>query len=714
MYRTQAREVWNFFYSQQLEDGLRITVAVLLPALILSYVHQFELGLTISLGALCVSMADAPGPIIHRANGMMYCLFFVFLVAIVTGFARLNLVTLGAEIVLFSFFFSMFNVYGTRAATVGNAAMLVMVLTMDKPVAPEAVVPHSFLIFCGGLWYMGISLLSYKARPYRPAQRALGDSIRELALFLRIKAGFYNCATNMDENYRKLVTAQIAVNEKQNAARDLLFKTREILKESTPMGRKLVLAFIDTVDLFDDITATYYDYRSLRKRYAATPVLNHISDMIGLMAAELDNIGMAIQTNRPFEKGFDYKEAQAELKGKIDAFMKEAPEESHLVLRKILVNMRRMFQRFDDILRYFDPSFTERTKTGAATHKRFVDHQSLDPKIFANNLTLSSSVFRHSVRVGIAAGLGFVLAKFIAYSHHSYWIIMTIVFMMKPAFSLTKQRNFERIIGTVAGALIGVGILAFIPGRRLLFALMVLLMIGTYSFQRVKYLVSVICMTPFIFILFKFLGLGFLTLAQERVLDTAIGCGIALLAGYLLFPNWEAGQLKQYFQNMLVANRNYLYLLADGLQGKTINLIEYRLARKQVYVSSANLSAAFQRMLSEPKNKQRHIKEIHHFVVLNHILFSNTATLTGTLVGAQPPESPAEVVRPVKRTLQVLCESIQKFDQDCTTPASESLHLDGHGQAPLSADEEQLKEQLEFMHRVSTDIAKTTTTILAG
>jgi uncharacterized membrane protein YccC len=292
---------------------------------------------------------------------------------------------------------------------------------------------------------------------------------------------------------------------------------------------------------------------------------------------------------------------------------------------------------------------------------------------------------------------------------------MTISFMLKPAFSLTKQRNYERIVGTVAGGVIGVLILAFITNKNIQFALMVLLMIGTYSFQRIKYLLSVLFMTPFIFILFNFLGVGFLGLAKERVLDTIIGCVIAFLAGYLLFPDWESEQLKKHLQKMLQANINYLQKIAEGLMGKSFSNVEYKLARKEVYVSSANLSSAFQRMLSEPKSKQKNKREIHQFVVLNHILFSNIATIASVITAQNTRTFPEEIIRPSKKALTALCESMQKFD-NCTAPDLESLHHSGKTSDTglLNQEDILLKEQMDFIYRLSTDIAKTTNLIISG
>src|SRR4051812_32162170 len=128
-----TKEIRYFFYSQSFADGFRAAFAILLPALAGSYFDFFDAGLTISLGAMCVSLTDAPGPVLHRKNGMLFCIGFTFLVSIVTSFAQMNIVAMGIEVAMVSFFFSMFNVYGSRATSVGNAAILVMILSMDRP-----------------------------------------------------------------------------------------------------------------------------------------------------------------------------------------------------------------------------------------------------------------------------------------------------------------------------------------------------------------------------------------------------------------------------------------------------------------------------------------------------------------------------------------------------------------------------------------------------
>jgi uncharacterized membrane protein (TIGR01666 family) len=610
---------------------------------------------------------------------------------------------MGLEILIVTFFFSMFNVYGSRAALVGNAAILVMILLMDKPISPAAAFTNSLFILAGGLWYMAISLLFYNIQPYRISQRALGECIREIATYLSIKASFYNTSTNLDEDYKKLVAQQIIVNDKQNALREILFKTRQIVRESTAVGRKLVLTFVDTVDLFEDITATYYDYDALRKRFGNTGVPDKIFHLVHDMAFELDRMGIAIQNNDPYKRKLDFEEKLRELNEQINELGKSG-NESSLVLKKILVNLRALQRRINDVSDYF---YNEaRDREHRLDHSRFVSHQALDAKVFANNLTFHSSVFKHALRVMIACMAGYLVAQLLSYGHHSYWILMTIAFMLKPAFSLTKQRNIQRVAGTAIGGLIGVVILLFVPNKQVQFAFMVVFMLGTYSFQRTRYLAMVICTTPYILILFNFLGVAFMSLAEERLLDTLMGCTIAFISGYFLFPHWESHELEGYMQEMLCANKNYLRKILDSLQGKEINILEYKLARKDVYVRSANLTSAFQRMLSEPKSKQIESSKVHQFVVLNHILYSNIATLAITLLNRPRRVHARELIQLAKRSLQLLDRSIKKISNEAIAEEKEGDVDQVRSQAAMNADDQLLKEQLTFVQKISADIEK--------
>ena len=699
--RFERREVRYFLYSQAFADGLRTTLAILLPAMAGFYGGQFKLGMTLSLGALAVSLTDAPGPLTNKRNGMLLATLAVFLIATLTAVARLHPLSMAAELLGVAFFFSMFNAYGARAAGVGNAAILIMILTMDTETAPHDALLHASLIAAGGLWCFSLSLLFSLISPYRPAQRVLGDCLREMARYLHTKARFYDPVTDLQEDYQKMVARQVIVHEKQDAVREILFKTRQIVQETTLPGRRLVLMFVEAVDLFEEMTHIYYDYASLRERFAATGMLEKISLQIATLAQELDAMGAAVQMNRPYRNELPLEEQLAALKTELDALPK-LPTESHLVLRKILVNLRRLVQRMRQMERYFDEAPGERGSR--LDHRRFVSHQPLDPRIFADNLTLGSGVFRHSLRVSVACLAGYGMTLLISYGQHSYWVLLTIAFILKPAFSLTRERNIHRIIGTVAGGLFGVAVLLLVPVPKVQFAVMVLCMLLTYSFMRINYLVMVLFTTPYVLLLFSFLGMPFRDVALERLFDTVLGCALAFGCSVLLFPSWEARQLSTHLQGLLAADRRYLSLLCEALEGKSVAPLPYKLTRKEIYVQTANLSAAFQRMLNEPRTLQRSTQHFQQFIVLQHILFSNIASALAELRNKEPRPAPAALRHLVQKALLALegAAALVGVERKEKRP--------GGAPAPLPAEEAPaeplLAGQLAFIAQVCVDMQR--------
>ncbi|WP_347156649.1 FUSC family membrane protein [Pontibacter chitinilyticus] len=707
---TKARELQYFFFSHYFSDGLRITLGVLLPSLLFSQLGDFATGLTLSLGALCVSIVDSPGPVRHKRNGMLYGSLILFAVALLTGYAHMHPVTMGLEVLLLSFFFSMFTLYGSRAAAMGTAALLVMILMMDKELAPAQVPGYSALILAGGVWYMILSLLFFQIRPYRQAQQALGECIHEVSKFLRLRATFYTLETNLEQDYNKLVAQQVVVSEKQDAVRELLFKSRQLVKESTTASRTLLLTFVDVVDLYEQITASHYDYADLRERFGDTGIMEQIAHLIRQTAEELDNVGVAVQSNMRYKKQTDLNAALERLKAQIDAVGEGDNSVSTLVLKKILINLRNLITRINDILAYFDPEREHGLSRRAdLEYARFVSHEKFDPGKFFDNLTFSSSVFKYSFRVGLVCLFGFLITKFINYGHHSYWVLLTIIVILKPGFSLTKQRNYQRIVGTIVGGFIGILVLYFIPDKTVQFVLLLVLMVGTYSFIRINYIISVIFMTPYILILFSFLGIGHLDLVEERVVDTLIGSSIAFAASYIVFPSWEAETIHGVMAGMLRANISYLRKVGESLSGRNVEETAYKLARKDVYVSAANLSGAFQRMLSEPKRTQRNSKEVHKFVVLNHILSSNIATLSADLT--EPGYKLAlvhENLRPLRRALGILNEGLRKLEPATAANTVDNLPIvvEPAGNTAVQVADPALRDQLTFIQKLSNDIYK--------
>src|SRR5690606_24038131 len=101
-----------------------------------------------------------------------------------------------------------------------------------------------------------------------------------------------------------------------------------------------------------------------------------------------------------------------------------------------------------------------------------------------------------------------------------YWTPLTIMVILKPGFGLTKERNVQRLIGTIVGGIIGAVIVYTIQDANIRFILLIFFFLTAYSLFRVNYIVAVLFMTPYVLIMLSFTGVNTIEVASERIFDT--------------------------------------------------------------------------------------------------------------------------------------------------------------------------------------------------
>ncbi len=622
----------SFVNSHHLTEGLRMTAGIILPVLVFSYINQLDTGIIVSIGALLVSVTDNPGPVHHRRNGMLVCLLFLFIGTLITGFAVQVPFLLTIYLMLSCFFFSMITVYGARASAIGTASMIMIVLTIDprrQLNTPNAILIHALQVAGGGFWYIVYSLLLYNFRPLRLAQQALGDCIEETATYLHLRSRLYNRDEDYEALFKKILQQQAVVQQKQNDLSELLFKTRSIIKDSSVASRTLVLIYLDLTDIFEKIMTSHQKYAILHQYFDETNILTDFGNMANELSGELNLLGISVKSGKstpPVTFIYDHIEkTQLKLEQLRHDYLKPDNIEGFISLRKILENIKEIADRIKMLQQYSTYDKKLASKQPEIDIDRFKSSQDYSFQLLLSNLTIKSDSFRHAIRVSVAVLVGFLFAQFFKIGH-SYWVLLTIIVILKPAYSLTKKRNGQRLTGTIAGVAIGVAILYLTKNSAILLPMLILLMLGSYSTMRLNYFISVLFMTPYLVLFYHFLSPSeFYPLLKDRILDTAIGSVIAFLASYLLFPSWEKDKVQQTMVTMLVELRNYFSIMTDEIKGATIDITMRKLARKKALVALANLSDSFNRMINEPEGRQKGVAKLHKFVVLNQSLTSYVA-----------------------------------------------------------------------------------------
>ncbi|QHS58270.1 FUSC family protein [Chitinophaga agri] len=681
--RHWIQEVRNFIYSYHFSTGLRTTISVVVPSIVFSMMGDLPMGIVASLGALATALSDVPGTALHKRNGILTAIAFIFLTALGTSLIAPYPLLMTAWILACCFGNGMLLVYGNRGGNIGIACMLVMVSILgENPVPPAEAFLHCLVILGGSIWYGFLALLLWQIRPYLSVQQMLSECIIETAHYLEERAGFYEKGADkhFDEIYKSVLAQQVIVSEKQEAVRELLLKRRSAQQGSTSINKSMVLIFLDITDLQEQIMASQTDYLALQQDFGGTEILEKFHKLILLFASELELIGTAVAAGQRSLPEANLRHELDKVQHALTAIHDSLPtlkERTKLMtLTGILHNLQDMTQRIYNLHRL---TRLERVKDEVIDPRlqlsSFTTRNSYDLEDLLNNLSFDSHIFRHALRVSIAAVTGYLLGQ-VLHLDRVYWILLTIVVILKPGFGISKARSYQRIIGTVLGALFAAGVLFLTTNTTIIFILMLLCILGAYSFMTQQYTLSVFFVTPFVIFLLHFLHPAHLQNAELRVLDTFIGVSIAFVASLLLWPSWEHNYLPSHMSKMVKDNARYLdHVMRLYTNGEFV-MNDYKLARKDTNVSAANLMSAFQRMLSEPKSKQIHGSEIYHFVVLNHSMMSHTAAMAnyGLLHRIQFPKPEYQHLNQLLQ--QYLDCIVQLIDNPDTPPAPLPERLD--------------------------------------
>lgn len=631
-----SSELKKFLTSQYIFSGARIALAIVIPSIILAQFGLLKEYFLFPLGTSFVGLTDQQGPYIRRRNTLVLAIFSFFLIALLASLVKEFPIAVYLEIIICGFFFSMIGVYGMRLATFGSIALVVLSIFIDGHLTGEDILKSSFIFFLGCSWFFIVFLVVSKLQPYKLASQVVGENYLELADYLRIKAGYYNKNPDFNSLLNQLISQQVKIKNHQEDTREIVFRTRQIVNESTTQSRILMLMFLNSIDLYDKLLTSENDYKQMNQAFGDTVLLQKIHDYLLVMADEITNLGISLQS------GLAYKEItnfDNELKKIYDEFFDHRAKkfssetlEDFMMMRQVLMRITEITDEVTTILKVNsqDKKLAKSLSSGLDYSKFLPKEEKLNLKVFLSNFSLKSGHFRHAVRVTIALLIGYIVSRFeILGIGHSYWILITIIAILKPAYATTKHRNLVRFFGTLAGAVIAYVILYFVTEPTTLLITLLVSMIICFSLLKSNYFWAVLFMTIYIFLSFNFLRPGNVNLIfKDRLLDTAIGGIVTFLVAYFILPVWEHTQNLALMKKSSKSNLEYFRLVIDHFLKNEPEDQDFRLKRKNAIIDLANLSDNFQRMISDPKNQQRKLETVHQFVTTTHLITAYTASLS--------------------------------------------------------------------------------------
>ncbi|MBG6111099.1 putative membrane protein (TIGR01666 family) [Flavobacterium sp. CG_23.5] len=733
-------KIRKFTDSTYFTNALKVTIAAVIPFILFSLLGNFEMGFTIALGAFFTYPSDIPSNLKHKINGVLVAAVIVSSVNLLVNIIYPYNWIFYPFLALLIFLFSMISVYGQRATVVSFSALLSISLAFAHINTGWDMVKHSGLILAGGIFYLMISLIFHYIRPHRYIELQIAECIKLTAKYLKLRGDLWTVNADKKAIIEKQLHLQVELNTIRQNIREVLI-SNHTSSGSSNQNRKMLIVFITLVEILELALSTSFDHDKLHQKFDDHPkVLQTYQNLAYNLAASLKQLSKSVQNKTKYVSKHtlikDLNALQLAIVDYENELGKIPASEGVFMLTTMLQYAEKQVEKIKIVERAFTLAFNSKDfKEKDKDLEKFLTPQYYPLSTLTGNMSFSSTIFRHSLRLTITILIGFIIGTILPF-HNVYWILLTIIVIMRPGYGLTKQRSFQRIFGTILGGLIAFGILSLVHNSIVISILSILCMLLGFSFTQTNYKVSATFVTMYIVFIYGILTPNIADVIQYRILDTVVGAALAFLANHFLWPSWEFLNIPIHLKKSIKANQTYLKEISVFYNKKGAISTSYRLARKNAFIEIGNLMASFQRMSQEPKSKQKQLPQVYKLAVLNHSLLSSLASL-GTYIQSHKTTSASEafnivvdtVYKNLDHAIAILKENDLDFNEN--TPKEELAMRftelknirakelkEGN---PIDEEAFQLKmqeaqlviEQLIWLTNLSENIVKTTKELIA-
>ena len=601
-----------------IENGLSVAAGVGLTGLAVGWLGGFDAAVAAATGAVAVSISDQPDPLSQKPWVLGFALLAAVSFTALSSFARF---VPGGFLVLTAFtglWTGLVSAYGKRALTLSMTGVLSFVFAMGQHLAnPGEALRHLELFTAGAIIYTAYAGLFALLFDDRVRRLLLAEAMRAFADYLRAKATLFNPDSEGPAPFRALIDAHAVLADRLQGARDSLFARR-----SHPMQMKRIDTLIALLDAFETILSSDADFEPLR-RLGRRDLKWRMNALVGRMADEVETFTLALRRRHA---GVTPHRHEAECRELIEAVRQanekepEDPESDYAFtatanrLNLADINIATLAHVLDSAT----PPSRLAAELDLAAFRQPVPR---GIGLLLRQFNMEMPAMRYGVRLALAMSIGLALTLAFPRFAHANWVLLTIALIMRANYSVTRQRRWDRITGTLFGCAIAVLFINVFPPAILLIA--IVLAVGTsHAYGGVKYRVTAISASVSSLLLLHFAAPLDHPQFFERIVDTLIGAALSWAFSFLL-PNWERNDLPRIVRNLLAADTAY----ADAALRRVHVRQAYRLARKKVMDAVAQLSGAIRRLADEPNSNRRALAALNELLAANYLLASDFSTM---------------------------------------------------------------------------------------
>ncbi|GJM31258.1 MAG: membrane protein [Saprospiraceae bacterium] len=633
----------------------------------------FEIGLALCFGAFWSSPSDVSGSFQHKKIGILISAALVMVVSFIGGYLHyetwLSLPVLG----ILSFGIAYISVYGFRASLVSFSGLLALVLSLGHDSEELEIYQYAVLVAVGGLWYFLLAKIWHHINPKAETEELLSETYELTAKFIETRGKLIGPHVDREKLLPKLLKLQSELTENHETLREILILSRKTSGMSNYQDKRL-LVFVQLVEMMETAIANPVNYDRMDALFNDHPqYIKIFQNLIFKMSHQLRMISKAGNDKKNLPNNDNIRQCFESVRLEIALLRETLDYEEFLMLQNLLGYQEKQFKKLKRIKWLLgDPNAVEVDFIDRKVAKSFVPPQDYDPMLLVRNFSFKSTIFRHSLRLAVTVMIGFALGSIFPFQN-PYWILLTIIIIMRPSYGLTKSRAKDRMIGTLIGGAIATGMVFLIREPYVYGAMGIASLIFALALVQKNYKASATFITLSVVFIYAILQPDVLTVIKFRILDTLVGAGLSYVAMLWLWPTWEFIEINESIEKSVKANKDFLHKISEYYQRKGNIPTSYNIARKEAFLETSNLNSAFQRMAQEPKSKQRETDKIYELVVLNHAFLASLASLSAYIQYHKTTEASERfkiVTEKIEKNLERVLQCLK--DKKCESPRATS------------------------------------------
>lgn len=652
------------------------------------------------LGVIAAALAESDDSFMGRIKALIltFICFAVAAFSIEILFHTPWLFATGLFISTFGFI--MLGAIGPKYASIAFGSLLIAIYTMLGAHESTNIWFQPLLLLTGAAWYYFMSMIWQMFWPLQPVQLSLANVFLALANYLDAKAKLFHPVTNLAPQPMRIEAARLnaATVTALNACKATLLTRSKRGHVDGPSDRFLNIYFI-AQDIHERVSSSHYRYQDLATEFERSDVLFRFKYLLETQAQACRDIAQAIQLGNEYTHTDESILALAELQNSL-AYLEEQ-QQGHW--KRLLMQLTYLFNNLATVekqLNNINNPDAERLEEDTLADTNPHTLKAMWQRISAN-LHKDSMLFRHALRMSIALTIGYGIIQLFDIDR-GYWILLTTLFVCQPNYSATRQKLTARVIGTLAGLLIGVPLLTFFPSQESQLVFIVVSGVMFFAFRMNNYGYATGFITLLVLFLFNQLGEGY-AVVLPRLADTLIGCALAVAAVMFILPDWQSRRLHKVMSDAIDANKQYLdQIIGQYRIGKKDNL-SYRIARRQAHNNDATLTSAISTMLAEPGKYRAAVDESFRFLTLNHAMLSYISALGAHRTRIED-ESIHKLVldahRCIHQHLDVLHQQLHQHCEECDLSNIDDAGLEQRLNEWRDEDDSSARMVLQQLHLI--------------